>query len=67
MVIGVAAGVLCYAAVTWLKALFGYDDALDCFGVHAIGGATGAILTGCSQSRSMEARRGSSKATPTKL
>jgi ammonium transporter, Amt family len=46
MAIGVAAGVLCYAAVTWLKALLGYDDALDCFGVHAIGGATGAILTG---------------------
>jgi ammonium transporter, Amt family len=46
MVIGVAAGVMCYAAVTWLKALLGYDDALDCFGVHAIGGATGAILTG---------------------
>jgi Amt family ammonium transporter len=38
--------VLCYAAVTWLKALLGYDDALDCFGVHAAGGATGAILTG---------------------
>jgi len=46
MVIGVAVGIICYAAVTWLKALFGYDDALDCFGVHAIGGATGAILTG---------------------
>jgi Amt family ammonium transporter len=46
MAIGVAAGVLCYAAVTWLKALLGYDDALDCFGVHAVGGATGAILTG---------------------
>jgi len=46
MAIGVAAGVLCYAAVTWLKALCGYDDALDCLGVHAIGGATGAILTG---------------------
>jgi len=46
MVIGVAAGVLCYAAVTWLKTLFRYDDALDCFGVHAVGGATGAILTG---------------------
>jgi Amt family ammonium transporter len=46
MAIGVAAGVACYAAVTWLKALLGYDDALDCFGVHAVGGATGAILTG---------------------
>ncbi len=41
-----SAGVLYYAAVTWLKALLGYDDALDCFGVHAVGGATGAILTG---------------------
>ncbi len=46
MVIGVAAGVLCYVGVTWLKAVFDYDDALDCFGVHAVGGATGAILTG---------------------
>ena len=45
MAIGVAAGVPCYAAVTWLKALLGYDDAPDRFGVHAIGGATGAILT----------------------
>ena len=46
MVIGLAAGVLCYVGVTWLKAVFDYDDALDCFGVHAVGGATGAILTG---------------------
>jgi Amt family ammonium transporter len=46
LVIGVAAGMICYAAVTWLKAACGYDDALDCFGVHAVGGATGAILTG---------------------
>lgn len=46
MVIGVAAGVICYGAVTWLKAALGYDDALDCFGVHGVGGATGAILTG---------------------
>jgi Amt family ammonium transporter len=46
LVIGVAAGVLCYAGAVWVKAIFGYDDALDCFGVHAIGGAAGAILTG---------------------
>ena len=46
MVIGVAAGVICYLGATWVKGIFGYDDALDCFGVHAIGGATGAILTG---------------------
>jgi ammonium transporter, Amt family len=46
LVIGVAAGLLCYLGVTWLKGIFGYDDALDCFGVHAVGGAAGAILTG---------------------
>jgi Amt family ammonium transporter len=46
IVIGIAAGVLCYIGATWLKSVFGYDDALDCFGVHGVGGATGAILTG---------------------
>src|SRR5262249_18533601 len=46
MVIGVAAGVLCYIGVTAVKAMFNYDDALDAFGIHAVGGATGAILTG---------------------
>jgi Amt family ammonium transporter len=46
LAIGVAAGVLCYLGATSLKALCGYDDALDCFGVHAVGGAAGAILTG---------------------
>jgi Amt family ammonium transporter len=46
MAIGVAAGVVCYLGAVWVKGIFGYDDALDCFGVHAIGGATGAILTG---------------------
>jgi Amt family ammonium transporter len=44
--IGVAAGTICYWGVTGLKHFFGYDDALDAFGVHAVGGATGAILTG---------------------
>jgi Amt family ammonium transporter len=46
LVIGVAAGVVCYLGVTALKHAFGYDDALDCFGVHGVGGAAGAILTG---------------------
>jgi Amt family ammonium transporter len=46
LVIGLAAGVICFFAVAYLKNLFGYDDALDAFGVHAIGGITGAILTG---------------------
>jgi len=44
--IGIAAGIVCYWACTGLKRMFGYDDALDAFGVHAIGGATGALLTG---------------------
>ncbi len=46
MVIGVACGVGCYLGATALKHAFGYDDALDCFGVHGIGGAIGALLTG---------------------
>jgi ammonium transporter, Amt family len=46
MAIGVAAGVVCYWGATGLKHMFGYDDALDCFGVHAVGGIVGAILTG---------------------
>jgi Amt family ammonium transporter len=46
LVIGIAAGIICYWGVTGLKHFFGYDDALDAFGVHAVGGATGAILTG---------------------
>jgi Amt family ammonium transporter len=46
MVIGVAAGVACYLGATSLKHAFGYDDALDCFGVHAVGGVVGAVLTG---------------------
>jgi ammonium transporter, Amt family len=46
MGIGVAAGIVCYWGVTGLKHMFGYDDALDAFGVHGVGGAVGAILTG---------------------
>ena len=44
--IGLAAGVLCFLASTKLKRKFGYDDALDVFGVHAVGGIVGAMLTG---------------------
>jgi Amt family ammonium transporter len=46
LAIGAIAGVACYWGATGLKHMFGYDDALDCFGVHGIGGAAGAILTG---------------------
>jgi Amt family ammonium transporter len=44
--IGLIAGVVCFAGAVWLKKALGYDDSLDAFGVHGIGGATGAILTG---------------------
>jgi Amt family ammonium transporter len=46
MIIGVAAGTIPYFAVAKLKAMLGYDDALDTFGVHAVGGTLGALLTG---------------------
>jgi ammonium transporter, Amt family len=44
--IGIAAGAFCYWGCTGLKRMFGYDDALDAFGVHAVGGIVGALLTG---------------------
>jgi Amt family ammonium transporter len=46
LVIGLVAGVICFWAVTSLKGMLGYDDALDAFGVHGVGGFVGAILTG---------------------
>ncbi len=46
LVIGVAAGAICFWSATSLKAMLGYDDSLDCFGVHGIGGIVGALLTG---------------------
>jgi Amt family ammonium transporter len=46
ILIGVAAGVGCFMACTKLKSHFGYDDSLDAFGVHGVGGTLGALLTG---------------------
>jgi Amt family ammonium transporter len=46
LVIGIAAGVVCFWASTSLKRVLGYDDALDAFGVHCVGGIVGALLTG---------------------
>lgn len=46
IIIGVAAGVICFWAATSVKHMFGYDDSLDVFGVHCIGGIVGALLTG---------------------
>jgi Amt family ammonium transporter len=44
--IGLISGAVCYAGAVWLKHKIGYDDSLDAFGVHGIGGAVGAVLTG---------------------
>src|SRR3954466_373805 len=46
VLIGLIAGGVCFWACTWLKLRLGYDDSLDVFGVHGIGGATGTLLTG---------------------
>lgn len=46
LVMGLAVGVVCFLACTKLKSMFGYDDSLDAFGVHGVGGTLGAILTG---------------------
>jgi len=46
LLIGLAAGFVCYFSAVWVKRWIGYDDALDAWGVHGVGGALGAILTG---------------------
>ena len=46
LIIGIAAGVICFWSATWLKHVLGYDDSLDTWGVHGIGGIVGALLTG---------------------
>ncbi len=46
LIIGVVAGIACYWGATSLKKMCGYDDSLDAFGVHGVGGIVGAILTG---------------------
>jgi len=59
VIIGLAAGVVCYFAATSLKHLFGYDDSLDAFGVHGIGGILGALLTGVFASKEIAGVDGS--------
>lgn len=46
VIIGVAAGIICFFSVTTVKQALGYDDSLDAFGVHCVGGIVGALLTG---------------------
>ena len=59
VIIGLAAGVVCYFAATSLKHLFGYDDSLDAFGVHGVGGILGALLTGVFASKEISGADGS--------
>jgi Amt family ammonium transporter len=59
VIIGVAAGVACFFAATSLKTALGYDDSLDAFGVHGIGGIIGALLTGAFASKEISGADGS--------
>jgi Amt family ammonium transporter len=54
VIIGIAAGVICFLAATSLKKALGYDDSLDAFGVHCIGGIVGALLTGVFASTALD-------------
>ncbi|WP_411962684.1 ammonium transporter [Mesorhizobium sp. ES1-1] len=45
-IVGIVAGVVCYISAVKVKHMFGYDDSLDAFGVHGVGGVVGALLTG---------------------
>ena len=53
LIMGALAGVVCYFACSKMKSSFGYDDSLDAFGVHGIGGTLGAILTGVFATRAV--------------
>jgi ammonium transporter, Amt family len=59
VIIGVVAGVVCFIAATSLKHALGYDDSLDAFGVHGIGGIIGALLTGAFVSKEISGADGS--------
>ena len=53
IIIGILVSVFCYMAVTFIKPKFGYDDALDVFGVHCVGGIWGALATGLFASKAI--------------
>ncbi len=59
VIIGLAAGIVCFFAATSLKRALGYDDSLDAFGVHCIGGIIGALLTGAFASKEISGMEGS--------
>ena len=64
IIIGIAAGVICFWAATSLKHMLGYDDSLDVFGVHCIGGIVGALLTGVFAYGPLSATERSPEAAP---
>jgi Amt family ammonium transporter len=59
VIIGLAAGVVCFISATSLKQALGYDDSLDAFGVHGVGGIIGALLTGVFVSKEISGVDGS--------
>ena len=59
IIMGVAAGVVCCLACSVLKPKLGYDDSLDAFGVHGLGGTLGAVLTGVFATRAVQNLNGS--------
>src|SRR5437763_6778630 len=63
VIIGIAAGVICFFAATSLKSAMGYDDSLDAFGVHCIGGIVGALLTGVFASTALDGGQAGSVVT----
>jgi Amt family ammonium transporter len=65
--IGLAAGLICFWSCTWLKLVCGYDDSLDVFGVHGIGGATGTLLTGVFATRAVGGVSGLLEGNPTQV
>jgi Amt family ammonium transporter len=67
LIIGIAAGVLCYFAATSVKHAFGYDDSLDVFGIHGVGGIVGAILTGVFASEAIGGKPGLLEGNPGQL
>ncbi len=67
LIIGIAAGVICYWSATTLKRLLGMDDSLDAFGVHGIGGVVGAVLTGILAAGSIGGTEGSLDQVVTQL
>jgi Amt family ammonium transporter len=67
IVIGIVAGLVCFWACTWLKHRFDYDDSLDVFGVHGVGGMTGILLAGVFATASIGGTSGLMEGNPRQL